>query len=236
MSPAWMTPQGQEERFYALDRRSSAVPQIYDRLRQLIVELHLRPGESLSKSDLAKRFGISETPVREALLRLEEEGLVIIKPQSGTYVAAVNVERASEARFLRLSVEIEVVKNLCRGLDATQLSELGSVLGRQRFFCEADDREGFSREDSAFHRAMYRLAGVEGLWRNVRSMRAHLTRLRMLDIPQPGTMRSIICEHEAIYAAICNRDPVAGETAVRRHLSGTVAPIEVLKAKYPDYF
>lgn len=225
-----------QQGFYALNRRSSAVPQIYDRLRQLIVELRLRPGESLSKAALARQFGISETPVREALLRLEEEGLVIIKPQSGTYVAAIDVERASAARFLRLSVEIEVVKHLCRGVDAAQRSELSSILARQRLFCQAADREAFSREDSAFHMAMYRMAGVEGLWRNVRAMRAHLTRLRMLDIPQPGTAESIISEHEAIYQAICDRDPVAGETAVRRHLSGTVAPIEVLKAKYPDYF
>jgi DNA-binding GntR family transcriptional regulator len=225
-----------QEGFYVLDRRSSAVPQIYDRLRQLIVELRIRPGESLSKATLAKRFGISETPVREALLRLEEEGLVIIKPQSGTYVAAIDVEKAAAARFLRLSVEIEVVKHLCRGLDAVQEAELATILRRQRLFCQAGDREGFSREDSAFHMAMYRMAGVEGLWRNVRAMRAHLTRLRMLDIPQPGTMESIIREHEAIYRAIGERDPVAGETAVRRHLSGTVAPIEVLRAKYPDYF
>jgi DNA-binding GntR family transcriptional regulator len=212
------------------------VSQIYDQLRQLIVELRLRPRESISKAELAKRFGVSETPIREALLRLEEEGLVVIRPQSGTYVAPINVDHASEARFLRLSIEIEVVKNLCRGLDEEQLAELRSILTHQHFLCEASDREGFSREDSAFHMAMYRMAGVGGLWRNVRSMRAHLTRLRMLDIPQPGTMTSIICEHEAIFGAICARDAVAGETAVRRHLSGTVAPIETLRAQYPDYF
>lgn len=221
---------------YVLDRRSSAVPQIYDRLRQLIVELHLRPGESLAKAALAQKFGISQTPVREALLRLEEEGLVIIKPQSGTYVAAIDVERAAEARFLRLSVEIEVVKNLCKRSASVDQVELRAILDRQRFFSAAGDRDDFSRQDSAFHMAMYRMAGVEGLWGNVRAMRAHMTRLRMLDIPQPGTTESIIDEHEAIYRAICNRDAVAGEAAVRRHLSGTVAPIEVLKAKYPDYF
>ena len=221
---------------YVLDRRSSAVPQIYDRLRQLIVELRLRPGESLSKAALAKSFGISQTPVREALLRLEEEGLVIIKPQSGTYVAPIDVEKAAEARFLRLSVEIEVVKNLCKKPEGADGTELSLILNRQHYFCETDDREGFSREDSAFHMALYRMAGVEGLWRNVRTMRAHLTRLRMLDIPQPGAMETIMSEHAAIYEAICNRDPVAGEAAVRRHLAGTVSRIEVLKAEYPDYF
>lgn len=221
---------------YVLDRRSSAVSQIYDRLRQLIVELHLRPGESLSTAALAKKFGVSQTPVREALLRLEEEGLVIIKPQSGTYVAAIDVERAAEARFLRLSVEIEVVKNLCKRRDAAGQAELRAILYRQRFFSRTGDRDDFSRQDLAFHMAMYRMAGVAGVWRNVRAMRAHLTRLRMLDIPQPGTMDSIISEHQAIYEAIRSRDAVAGEAAVRSHLSGTVAPIEVLRAQYPDYF
>lgn len=221
---------------YVLDRRASAVSQIYERLRQLIVELHLRPRESLSKATLAKKFGISQTPVREALLRLEEEGLVIIKPQSGTYVAPIDVEKAAEARFLRLSIEIEVVKNLCKQPDMADGTELRVILYRQRYFCQTDDREGFSHEDSAFHVALYRMAGVEGLWRRVRTMRAHLTRLRMLDIPQPGAMETIIGEHAAIYEAICNRDPVAGEAAVRRHLAGTVSRIEVLRAEYPDYF
>jgi DNA-binding GntR family transcriptional regulator len=234
MRPA--QPPHDPEQLYPLDRRLSAVPQIYDRLRQLIVELQLRPRESLSKAELARQFGTSETPVREALLRLEEEGLVIIKPQSGTYVAPIDIEKASEARFLRVSVEIEVVKQLCRGTGEDMLAELRSILSLQRFLCDCDDRQSFSREDSAFHVAMYRIAGVEGLWRSVRSMRAHLTRLRMLDIPQPGTMTSIIAEHEAIFEAICARDAAAGETAVRRHLSGTVAPIETLKAKHPEYF
>ena len=235
MPPAQIT-RPDREQLYELDRRSSAVPQIYDRLRQLIVELRLRPQERLSKAELAKRFGISETPVREALLRLEEEGLVVIKPQSGTYVAPIDVERASEARFLRVSVEIEVVKQLCNNIDEDRLSELRSILTLQRFLCDCHDREGFSREDSAFHMAMYRMAGVGRLWRNVRSMRAHLTRLRMLDIPQPGTMDSIILEHEAIFEAVRARDALTGETAVRRHLSGTVAPIQTLKAKYPECF
>ena len=162
--PAQIAPHDGRQ-LYALDRRSSAVPQIYDCLRQLIVELRLLPRESLSKAELAKRFGTSETPVREALLRLEEEGLVLIKPQSGTYVAPIDIERASEARFLRVSVEIEVVKQLCKSIDEDLLSELRSILSRQRFLCECDDREGFSREDLAFHMAMYRIAGVGGLWR-----------------------------------------------------------------------
>ena len=102
--PAQIAPHDGRE-LYALDRRSSAVP------------LRLLPRESLSKAELAKRFGTSETPVREALLRLEEEGLVVIKPQSGTYVAPIDIERASEARFLRVSVEIEVVKQLCKSID-----------------------------------------------------------------------------------------------------------------------
>ena len=58
----------------------------------------------------------------------------------------------------------------------------------------------------------------------------------MLDILQPGTMTSIIAEHQAIFDAIGARDALAGEAAVRRHLSGTVAPIEILKEKYPEYF
>jgi DNA-binding GntR family transcriptional regulator len=212
------------------------MPQIYERLRQLIVELRLKPRVAISKAEFAKRFGVSETPVREALLRLENEGLVVIKPQSGTFIAPINVTQASEARFLRFSIEIEVVKQLCKTVDEQGASELRSILARQCFHLQNSNLRGFSNEDSTFHRAMYHMVGVGGLWRSVRSRRAHFTRLRMLDIPQPGTMELILKEHEAIFEAVRDRDAVAAEAAVRNHLSGTVAPIETLKAKYPEYF
>ncbi|MFO1154437.1 MAG: GntR family transcriptional regulator [Rhodospirillales bacterium] len=221
---------------YELDRRLPVVPQIYDRLRQLIVDLHLVPGDNIAKSELARRFGVSDTPVREALLRLEEEGLVVIKPQAGTYVAPIDVNRAAEARFLRLSIEVEVVKQLCKTVSDAQLAELASILALQRFHFERDHRDDFSREDSAFHMAMYGMVGVGGLWRSVRTMRAHLTRLRTLDIPQPGTMESILAEHEAVLVAVGRRDPTMAEAAVRAHLSGTVMPIETLKERHPQFF
>lgn len=221
---------------FELDRRLPAAAQIYERLRRMIIDLKLEPGETIAKGDLANRFGVSQTPVREALLRLEEEGLVIIKRQSGTFVAPIDVRHASEAHFLRLSIEIEVVKRLCEAITDVGLAELEAVLARQDFELATGDTESFFGDDASFHITMYRLVGVGGLWRSVRSTRAHINRLRMLHLPEPGKMESIVADHKAILAAVRARDVTAADAAIRKHLSGTVASIKALKARYPRYF
>jgi DNA-binding GntR family transcriptional regulator len=95
-----------------LDRDRQAAPQVFERLRDLIISLELPPGSPLSRIILAKQFGVSSTPIRDALMRLDEEGLVEVYPQHATVVSRIDTERAQQAHFLRQSLELEIVRTL----------------------------------------------------------------------------------------------------------------------------
>src|SRR5882757_1042728 len=95
-----------------LDRDRQAAPQVFERLRGMIISLELPPGSALSRAELAAQFGISSTPIRDALMRLEEEGLVDVFPQYATVVSRVDVRLAQQAHFLRQAVELEIVRGL----------------------------------------------------------------------------------------------------------------------------
>jgi DNA-binding GntR family transcriptional regulator len=91
---------------FTIDRRLPASQQVYEDLRAKIVALALKPGEALSRPSLAESYGLSQTPVRDAFLKLQQEGLVEIYPQSRTMVTRIDVAQAREAQFLRTAIEM----------------------------------------------------------------------------------------------------------------------------------
>jgi len=223
-------------RRFSLDHRLPVAPQISDTLREMILRLELEPGAVISKDDVARAFGVSAMPVREALRKLEEEGLVVIKPQSGTYVTTIDVRWAKEAQFLRIGVEVEILRHLVKTITDAEIQELERILNHQQVEYELGDKEGFSRDDAAFHAAMYHMVGVGGLWQKIGTMRVHIDRLRLMHLPVGGKMSRVLADHRDILDAIRARDAAAAEVALRRHLSGTLSFIDALREKYPHYF
>lgn len=216
--------------------RITAVQQIYSALRADIVDLTLPPGAPVSKKQIAERFGVSQTPVREALILLEEEGLVDIFPQSRTVVSYIDVQSAREAHVLRRSVEVEIARILAGRVTEIELIDLRAILQRQNAFLKAGDLAAFAAADNELHRRMYELADLAGLWDIVRSRRAHLDRLRNLHLPSKGKASSILREHKRIIDCLERRDPEAAEQAVREHLRGTVSATGEIRAHFPEYF
>ncbi len=107
-----------------LDRDRQAAPQVFERLREMIVSLKLPPGSALSRAALAAQFGVSSTPIRDALMRLEEEGLVDVFPQHATVVSRIDVRLAQQAHFLRQALELEIVKALAQEHGDALMDEL----------------------------------------------------------------------------------------------------------------
>src|SRR6478609_11274401 len=95
-----------------LDRTRQAAPQVFDRLREMIIALELAPGAVLARADLAAMFGVSQTPVRDALIKLSEEGLVDIFPQHATVVSRIDIASAMQAHFLRRALEVDIAGTL----------------------------------------------------------------------------------------------------------------------------
>ncbi|HEY9280890.1 MAG TPA: GntR family transcriptional regulator [Eoetvoesiella sp.] len=219
-----------------LDRSRYAAPQLYDLLRQKIVSLEMLPGAPLSRVQLSAQFSVSQTPVREALLKLAEERLVDVFPQAATNVSLIDIEFAQETHFLRLSLELEIVRELAIKNDAALVAELKLLLSRQSVLCDNEDFDGFTLADEAFHRSMYSAVGKEALWRLVRSRSGHIDRLRRLHLPVVGKLNRIFNDHSRIVAAIEQGDPALAQQSLRAHLSETLAYAAQIRTDHPQFF
>jgi GntR family transcriptional regulator, rspAB operon transcriptional repressor len=219
----------------SLDRSRHAAPQVFERLRERIVSLELAPGTVLSRSELAAHYGLSQTPVRDALIRLGEEGLVDIFPQHATVVSRINLSSAVQAHFLRRSIELEVVRTLAHKPDAALVERLRASLRAQRALRTRKDFDRFTLLDQAFHRLLYDAAGVPDLWDLVRRLSGHIDRLRRLHLPVEGKVAAVVQDHTAIVDAIEDGAPEAAQAAVRAHLSGTLGQLDDIKRRHPQY-
>ncbi|RVV99873.1 GntR family transcriptional regulator [Mesobaculum littorinae] len=217
-------------------RRVSASAQVHDALRARIVALDLAPGQPLSRAEVSDTYGVSQTPVREAMQRLSGEGLLRIFPQSKTEVARIDIAHAKETQFLRLSLELEVVRRLATAPERNFIDDIDALIDRQARAFEAGDVEEFTRFDRAFHRRLHCLIGADALWDLVTARSGHIDRLRNLNLPEPGKSASIIELHRRIAAAIRAGEAAEAEAAVREHLSGTLKQVEGIRARYPDFF
>jgi DNA-binding GntR family transcriptional regulator len=226
-----------EDALPSFGRRVSAAEFAYESLREALISLALPPGAPLSRAALAARFGVSQTPVREAIIRLQAEGLVEVVPQSATRVARIDLASAREASFLRLALELEIVRRLAAEPGGTGLAgSLGQELDAMRARLAAGDAPGFSAADEAFHAGLYAAAGMPRLRELVRSRSGHLDRLRRLHLPSPGKAEAVLRQHEALAGAILAGDPEAAANHLQQHLSGTFAEVGRIRAGFPDFF
>ena len=219
---------------FRLDRSRNATAQVFEHLRELIVSLAVPPGTVLARPQLCDYYKLSLSPVREALLRLEEEHLVDIYPQHQTRVRCIDLAQARQAHFLRLSVELEMAHVLAKGGNPALAQALLELVERQRACLEAGDLAGFTRIDMEFHRRLYVEAAVPDLWLLNRSRSGNLDRLRRLHLPMNGKAQSILAQHAEIAHYIGSGDVEAAQRMVRSHLCGTLSAIDALRGRYPD--
>lgn len=218
-----------------LDRTRLAAPQVLERLREAILALELVPGTVLGRQALAEQFGVSQTPVREALLRLAEEGLVDVFPQHATLVSRIDLRAARQAHFLRRSIELELVRELALRRPEGLVEALRRQLGLQQALAAAQQYGEFVAADRQFHQLLYAAADMAALVELVGRVSGHVDRLRRLHLPTAGKTASILRDHRAIVEAIAAGDAVAAQEALRAHLSGTLSAVEEIRQQFPDY-
>jgi DNA-binding GntR family transcriptional regulator len=218
-----------------LDRSRQAAPQVFEQLREAIVSMEMLPGTVLAREALAQQFSLSQTPIRDALMKLGEEGLVDIFPQHATVVSRIDIGAATQAHFLRKSIELEVVRTLASTADDLLVARLRTQIALQVAVVGAADYREFVAADQAFHQQMYAAAGVPDLWAMVRRISGHVDRLRRLHLPSAGKTQAVVADHTRIVDAIAQGDPQAAQDALRAHLSGTLGQLDEICLRYPDY-
>jgi DNA-binding GntR family transcriptional regulator len=217
------------------ERRTNASV-IHDALYKSIARMELRPGEPIQEKVLAELFGVSRTPVREALVRLQGEGLVEMQPQAGTSVARIPIAAIREAIIIRRGLEELAVARLAAVANEKDVARLDLIIAQQRLAVSLDDRSGFHDADEAFHELIALAAGFSMLWPMVRQMKVHLDRLRVLSLPLEGRMGGTVEEHQRIRDAIAAKDVEGARAALHEHLGVMIPYIEHLSSSYPDYF
>lgn len=217
-------------------RTRSTAAAMFETLRDEIITLALPPGAVLSRPALQLRFGLSSTPVRDALLRLQDEGLVDVFPQHATVVSAIDVNQAQTGQFLRRAVEAEIARTLALQPDPALLERLRGFQRQQEAFAALGEHDLFTGADHAFHRAMYDAAGMGELWALVRRKGGHIDRLRRLNLSMAGKAAGIMRDHDAIVAAIAAGNPDAAQASVRDHLSRSLDFVDAIRLSHPEYF
>ena len=215
----------------------STVQTVYQDLRKRIITLELPPDTTLSRNELTETYEVSQTPIRDALQLLKQEGLVRIQPQSRTVVTRIDVPEILEAHFLRVALETEVCRRLTGGDKKAVLARARSIIRMQEAVAEDPEQiTVFQELDEMFHQTLFAGVGQLGLHQLVRERSGHLERVRRLHLPEQGKVRNILEAHHAIVEAIASGSEARAVAAIREHLSRTVAKIEELRQEFPDYF
>lgn len=209
-------------------------PQLFWILRNQIVNNALVPGSRLSEAEVATAFGVSRQPVREAFIKLAEEGLVEVRPQRGTFVRKISTGSVMDARFVREAIEADVVKLVAQAADPAVVRELEALVAAQTEL-ERSDRRGFMSLDDAFHRTLAEAAGTGHAWRVIEGMKSQMDRVRQLSTEQ-FPLKRLIAQHQAIVSAIATQNPQAAEAAMRDHLRAILSDLPLIRSTLPDFF
>ena len=202
-------------------------------LRDDIVSMALKPGDVISESDIAARYGVSRQPVREAFIRLAQQGLLLIRPKRATVVKKISPEGVRQSRFIRESIEVEIVRRVAARGSAEAEAELHSLIVEQERVSE--DPRQFHLLDELFHRTLARLAGVEYAWQLIDDHKMQLDRVRYLTLGV-SSAQVAIGEHKIITATIAKSDVAGAEAAMRAHLGRAEQLLSQTISDFPHYF
>lgn len=216
------------------DVRPNMSRRIAQALRDAIVTLELKPGDTVSESDIATRFGVSRQPVREAFIQLSEQGLVRVRPQRSTEIVRISIRDVLNARFVRAALEVAVVRKAAELGAALPKDAFDEVLARQTAASDADDYRAFHLQDDAFHRMIARIAGHEYVWKLIDAQKIQMDRVRYLSLAlgMPVTIE----EHRGIARAILAGDPDSAEELMRAHLHKIDTTIYQIRELNREYF
>jgi len=211
--------------------------QIHDLLRERIVTFGLRPYEQISEQNIASELGVSRTPVREALVRLSELGLIDIFPQRGTVIAPLRIADLEKSQFLREALEIALLKRaMARPGREALVQNLKSELKIQGAFVELHDSQRFYASDEEFHALIAAQAGLASAVDEIKRAKIHMDRCRHLMLAGIEDLPTVLDQHKAIVEAIEANDSTAAERAMETHLRRILEFVERAIEKYPDHF
>ena len=210
---------------------------VYNDLRSSILNLSLKPGTELSFTNLRPRYNVSISPIRDALKQLENEGLVEIRPQSGTSVALIDMSKVRDERFRRLYLELGAIeKAFEHGLSEQLISDWEDSLAKQKTAFDCRDTARFLDLDNAMHRLLFVACGHEKVFDQMLATSGNYHRVRMVSYLFDDIFSNALEQHEQILQALRKHDLQEVLSLERRHISKMDTETSGYRRVYPQYF
>jgi DNA-binding GntR family transcriptional regulator len=203
------------------DQRETLAMRALEALRIAIVDGRLAPGERFSVAQLAELFGVSRTPVREALLQLERQGVVRFERNRGVRVLETSAHDVQEVFALRLLLEVPATRRACERLRPDELDALQHELDEMRRCAGAGEEAPFMAHDVRFHETLLTAAGNQRLVATIRSLRDHVRFRVGSTVGRSRDLATILGEHDEIMRCLREADAAAAASAMREHLRNT---------------
>mgnify|MGYP000954294396 CR=1 FL=1 len=191
---------------------------IFNTLRDAIIVGELKPGERLMEVQLAEKMGVSRTPVREAIRKLELEGLVNMVPRKGAHVADLSVKDIMDVLEVRASLDGLATFLAAQRITEDELKELKRVQEQFTNYVGKDNLQGSIKKDVEFHDIIYRSSRNEKLIQIANNLREQVQRFRVIYLKDYSSTKELIKEHADIYEAILARDPETAQKVAQRHI------------------
>ena len=191
---------------------------VFKTLREAIITGDLQPGERLMEIKLANELGVSRTPVREAIRKLELEGLVIMTARKGAEVAPINEKDLREVLEIRRSLESLACELACRHVRESDLRKLRTINSEIDEAIDAENIELITQKDVEFHEAINEMTDNQRLVQMLHQLKEHIFRYRFEYIKEMKNKKVIVDEHNRIIESIASKDADLASREIERHI------------------
>jgi DNA-binding GntR family transcriptional regulator len=220
----------------AKSRAGTVQDSVYTNLRKNIINLNLAPGTAVSEQEIALRYKVSRTPVRETFIHLAREGLIQVFPQKETLVSRIDFARVRQEFFLRENLETAVLEPFINNSGADDFITLADLIEKQALALDKNDYIRFVDFDDAFHHTFFEIAGQELSGNILSKMCGHYHRVRLLSIRLGATGSHIVAEHKKLLGSLKKKDPARAREFLGKHIHKLAAEEKVLREQFPGYF
>ena len=191
---------------------------VFNTLRQAILKGELKPGERLMEIALAERLGVSRTPIREAMRKLEQEGLVVMIPRRGAQVANITEKDLNDVLEVRIALENVAIEKACARMTEEEMRRLWLAAKEFEHTIAEGNLVKLAEADVAFHEVIYQASDNKRLNQVLNNLREQMYRYRLEYIKDEDKRQILIVEHEHILAAIKARNIAEAKNAAREHI------------------
>ncbi|MGL4727064.1 MAG: GntR family transcriptional regulator [Scandinavium sp.] len=210
--------------------------QIYRILRRDIVHCLIAPGTPLSEKEVSVRFDVSRQPVREAFIKLAENGLIQIRPQRGSYVNKISLSQVRNGCFVRQAIECAVVRRAATLITDAQSYQLEQNLNQQRIAIDRHQLTDFFQLDDDFHALLSQIADCQLAWDTIENIKAAIDRVRYMSLDHVSSPEMLLRQHQVIFSALEKRDVEAVDKAMTQHLQEISESVLLIRQENSDWF